>query len=332
MNRRLGLALVFLLLLLRVLLAQEPSRLPGPLPLRLEASPGISWTIERAFAAHSLKGEAFAYVNFSPDGKTLATAASDGSARLWTLSGEPVIRVENGNMVFKVRFSAEGDRFITAVYSGSAKLWDRDGKMLHDYTGHRSAVTDALFLAGGEIATGSDDGSVVLFDAAGKKLASVMQQGVARNQAVSPDGKSVACAFDSGEVRVVDAAGGPLHAFSSGQGRINDIRYSPDGTKLLTSGFDGTARLWTLDGKRLAQLDAGDGDWVYNAEFSRDGALIGTVAGTGLIALWTVDGKRLAQYRSPNGRINSIDFSPMEDRFATIDHNGTLLLFSYRRD
>ena len=328
----------FIVLLLPLLAfsaaAQQPTAppLPGPLPLKLEGAAGFSWSIERAFAAHNLKGEAFAYVSFSPDGKTLATAASDGSARLWTLTGEPLARVENGNMVFKVRFHPSGDRFITAVYSGSAKLWDRNGKLLHEYLGHRSAVTDALFLSGDEIATGSDDGSVILFDATGKQIAAVTQQGVARNQAVSPDAKFIACAFDSGEVRVVDHSGRVQHEFSSGQGRINDIRFSPDGAKLLTSGFDGTARLWTKDGNPLVELAAGDGDWVYSAQFSRDGALIGTVSGTGLVMLWTAEGKPLAQYRSPNGRVNSIDFSPTEDRFATIDHNGTLLLFTYHRN
>src|SRR5205085_9392317 len=102
------LALVLVMLAAVALLGQEKppaSLLPGPLPVQLEAAPGFSWTIERAYAAHSLKGEAFAYVSFSPDGNTLATAASDGSARLWTLSGEPLLRVENGNMVFKVRFN-----------------------------------------------------------------------------------------------------------------------------------------------------------------------------------------------------------------------------------
>jgi centriolar protein POC1 len=330
-SRRALIALLFFPLLA---CAQQPpaSLLPAPLPVKVEATPGFSLAIERAFAAHSLKGEAFASLTFSPDGKTLATAASDGSARLWTLSGELLRRVENGNMVFKVRFDQSGERFITAVYDGHARLWDRSGKLLHEYSGHRSAVTDALFIAGGNIATGSDDGSVIIFSADGKKLASVTQQGVARNQVVSPDGKVVACAFDSGEVRVVDDGGRLLHEFATAQGRINDIRFSPDGTQLLTSGFDGTARLWTITGKPLMNFAAGDGDWVYSAAFSRDGAVIGTVSGTGVVTVWTESGKQLAQYRSPNGRINSIAFSPTEDRFATIDHNGSLLLFTYHRD
>src|SRR4051812_23190274 len=110
MNKRWAGAFMLVLLALSSTLAQQHGEpvLPAPLPKKLEASAGITWSIERAFAAHSLKGEAFGYVSFSPDGKTLATAASDGSARLWTLDGEPLARVENSNMVFKVRFDASG--------------------------------------------------------------------------------------------------------------------------------------------------------------------------------------------------------------------------------
>lgn len=324
-----------LLLLATSLLAQQTAPdplLPPALPLRVPAADGYQLTLERAFRGHILKGESFTYVDYSPDGKTLATGTSDGSARLWTLTGEQLLRVENKNMVFKVRFDATGLRFITAVYDGTAKLWDREGRLLHTYTGHRSAVTDALFLARDEVATGSDDGAVIVFDRVGKEVARVTQRGVARNQAGALDGSQLACAFDSGEIRVTDGRGKVLHAFSTGQGRINDVRFSPDGKRLLTSGFDGRARLWTLDGKPLASLDAGDGDWVYNAQFSRDGAFIGAVSGTGLVTLWTAEGKKLAEYRTGHGRVNSIDFSPVEDRFAVIDHNGVVLLFTYGRD
>jgi centriolar protein POC1 len=332
MSRRRSALLLLALAGLAALAQQSPtSALPGPLPLPVEASPGFSLTLERAWQAHSLKGEAFSYVSFSPDGRTLATSSSDGSARLWSISGEMRQRVENGNMVFRVRFDRSGERFITAVYDGIARVWDaRDGALVRRYTGHHSGVTDAAFLDHA-VATGSDDGRVLITAFDGRRLATVKQQGVARNLAVSPDRRLLACVFDSGEVRVVDAAGRPRHAFSTGQGRINDVRFSPDGTMLLTSGFDGTVRLWTLSGEQRLRIDAGDGDWVYSAGFSRDGGLIGTVSGTGSVAVWTSGGKLLAQYRSSRGRVNSIDFSPREDRFAVIDYTGAVLMFTYRR-
>ena len=330
MTRRLVVVLL-LALAARGLENHDPNApLPGPLPVAVASQPGLTLTLEHAWQAHQLKGEAFSFVQFSPDGRILASSSSDGSTRLWGMSGELQRKVESGNMVFRVRFDASGDHFVTASYDGVARMWQTtDGTLVEKFTAHRSGVTDALFLRD-EIATGSDDGRVLLAGLDGRAIATVTQQGVARNLGVSPDRSVLACAFDSGAVRIVDATGRVLHAFNAEQGRINDIRFSPDGSRILTSGFDGTARLWTLDGKQVLQLEAGDGDWVFGAGFSHDGRLIGTVSGTGLVTMWTAEGKRLAEFRDTRGRVNSIDFSPTEERFAVVDYTGALLMFTYR--
>src|SRR3954471_22390879 len=150
MSRRLALVLLLAVFLpahgLETHDASAP--LPGPLPLQVEAASGYALTLERAWQAHALKGEAFSYVNFSPDGRLLATSSSDGSARLWNMTGEMQQRVENGNMVFRVRFDRAGERYVTAAYDGLARVWNvRDGTLLKKYVGHRSGVTDAVFLA-----------------------------------------------------------------------------------------------------------------------------------------------------------------------------------------
>jgi WD40 repeat protein len=295
--------------------------------------PGFSLQLERTFVAHELKGEAFSYVTFSPDGKKIATAASDGAAKLWTLDGKLLQRFDHGNMVFKVRFNHDGDRIVTAGYDGSAKIWTLDGALIGAFRHHRSAVTDALFNGNDELVTGSDDGSVALLRIEKEQpFAMVTQQGVARNLARASDESMIACAFDCGAVRVIDPSGHILHEFQTDGGRINDIRFSPDNSSLLTSSFTGSAEIWSIiDGRRITRLDAGDGDWVYGAQFSRDGSIVGTVSGTGLISLWSAEGKQLARYATSLGRVNSIDFSPTEDRFAVSDHSGNVLIFTYDR-
>ena len=65
-------------------------------------------------------------VAFSPDGKHIATASSDGTARVWdAATGHPVVTLKgHAAKVTCVAFSPDGTRIATASFDGTAKVWD----------------------------------------------------------------------------------------------------------------------------------------------------------------------------------------------------------------
>jgi WD40 repeat protein len=82
-------------------------------------------------------------VSFSPDGKTIATASYDNTARLWTLNGQ-LLQEFKGHQgpVISVSFSPDGKTIATASYDKTARLWPvenldqllvRGCNWLHDY-------------------------------------------------------------------------------------------------------------------------------------------------------------------------------------------------------
>ena len=64
-------------------------------------------------------------VIFSPDGKQLATSGSDGTARLWDLSGKELAQFQ-GHLGWdsSVNFSPDGKQLATSGTDGTARLWD----------------------------------------------------------------------------------------------------------------------------------------------------------------------------------------------------------------
>ena len=80
-------------------------------------------------------------VAFSPDGRLLATASSDETARLWDPATGDCLRTLTGHdsSVGGVAFSPDGRLLATAGSDGTARLWDpATGDCLRTLTGHAS--------------------------------------------------------------------------------------------------------------------------------------------------------------------------------------------------
>jgi WD40 repeat protein len=92
---------------------------------------------------------------------------------------------------------------------------------------------------------------------------------------------------------------------------VNQVAYSPDGTRLVTASDDGTARVWDAHTAKLLNVLHHGKRALSSAAFSPDGREIVTASLYGSVRLWSMpDGKPVKTLRAGAGEIFFAAFSP----------------------
>ena len=232
--------------------------------------------------------EASAFVNFSEDGKRIASGGFDTDTIVWeTETGKRLSNLSGRtNMAYNVSFSADGSE----LTSGGRTRWDlRTGRGLR-------VTPDTTEKIYGVV---SPDGRVVAMMKSNSSVLSLVE---------SPSGKQLQTLTPSGNTGVVQK----LHF--NNDGSVLAVIYGPriDHTARTPGSMNlgSQVTLWDVkSGRELRSLTTSD--VPLEVDFTADGRLIGTISTSGQISLWDVQsGSKLSDLGSAPATFTPPVFRP----------------------
>ena len=249
--------------------------------------------------AFELRGHAYPVnrISWSPDGRWIASASNDSSARVWDArDGRSVFElISHAGSVQSVDWSSDGRRLVTGAVDGTAKVWaigDGGPRELLSLSGQetRSGI-DAVFSPDGNaVMTGASDISAVkIWDVSiggGAELANLHTDTLAPVDVdFLPDGRVVASS-DRGSASVWDVDDDvPMMRLGPGRGSelpVTEIVIAGDGTLIATAQlFSSVVDVWDPEsGARQFGVEAGGEvsavDWAAEGDLLAVATLGGT--------------------------------------------------------
>ena len=208
-------------------------------------------------------------VVFSSDGSRLASGGANGDIIVWEVSTGELLSTITGhtNAAWDLVFSPNGKLLASASQDQTVKLWDAiTGQHLFNINEAFGAEFDLDFSPDGmHLVVGRRDQGLEMWklpsnpwQATDEDVELVYslksQAGFIFSTDFSDDGSQIAVAGRSGIVEIRDSLTGELQLALELPTSVNCAYFTPDGKQLLTCGWDGVVRIFTLDLEELIAL------------------------------------------------------------------------------
>jgi WD40 repeat protein len=251
-------------------------------------------------------------IEFSPDGKVLASTSNDNTIKLWNLNGELLSTLPHKDIAHIIKFSPNGKIIASANISDNGnlvKLWNLNGELLNILS-HDGGIDNIKFSPDSKIiASVSRDKSAKIWNLKGELLGTLLHKHNINSILFDTNGENIVSSsggytgnlFER-EVKLWNWKGELMKTLPHTGG--GNIKVSPDG-KIIISSDEKNVKIWNWKGELFNTfLHTGRGD----IEVSSDGKIIISSDGTNL-KLRNLKGELISTIPY-TGYTSSIKFSP----------------------
>ena len=269
-------------------------------------------------------------IAYSPDGKTVAAASSDGTIHLWGAANHNALRTLPGTTALDaLQFVAGGKQIAASGDEGTIHIWDvASGHDVSDQATGSPVRALALSPDGKLLAAGGDDGFTALLPLQAKvPTVTLPSNSPVRAVAFSPDGKTVAAASDDGTVRLWNTAdGSSAGTIVAKNGPLLAIAFAPDGKTIAVGDAGGGVTAWNpLTGGPVRGYSGASGA-VRGLAFTKDGSRL-IAAGDGKSALvWDAKSGKLLKSIGVGTPLHGLALAPNNGMLALAGDNHTVAL------
>ncbi len=197
----------------------------------------------------------------SPDGKTLASASWDNTARLWPLAGGTTRTLEGHRQhVNGVAFTKDGGAVVTVSYDQTLRIWPLAGTDAARITTLPAPLNAVVVAEAGDLIAAGATGKVFFLSAAGDLEAELDAAAAPLIAlAISADGKQIAASSIRGAVAIIGHDNRKVERTLVGPGLPAwSAAFLPDNRGLLTGGGDRVIRRWdTQTGEQAGEVALG---------------------------------------------------------------------------
>ena len=193
--------------------------------------------------------------------------------------------ISAGSGVMDIKLTHRGDKIISAHNDGKVKIWDSTGSLLktiianNDYN-RKKVYSVAVSHDDSKIVSGDEGLSIKIWDFNSGNLLREISPGYwPYSVAFSPDGtKIVAIGFNGRKVfKIFNVSDGSVfQTFQVNDNHVNDVKFSSDGTKVISGDGARKIKVWNVaTGSLIKSINAGFS--IYGLGISSDSSKIAAV-------------------------------------------------------
>jgi WD40 repeat protein/serine/threonine protein kinase len=278
---------------------------------------------------------------FTPDGQSLAVADADGRLELRGLTARVVPAsapartvgaqsplIGHSDAVENIAFSPSGKLLASCSDDGSVRLWDlATGESAR--VGEEALSADAAVALTGDgaaLATANDN-RLLLWHLQSRRIVAEAETtcGAVRFITAAPRGRRIVYGTREGCVGVWEPPNRRPHEWRPHQADVTSVHFSSDGSRLVSTSLDRTARVFDASTWRAVASFHGHTSHVWEAVFSPDGRWVASGGRDRTVRIWdAASGRELRALTGHQDVIYGVAFSPDGRRLASASKDATI--------